>query len=226
MVDSAVSMQLAHFWREALGCRECPGLAPWRKFPPEARGNPNHGMMILGEAPGRVSLDHGRPFSNPRNLIIRNAIARALAPGPIVPEEILYFSDAVKCWPATASGANRSPSSGETARCVNLHLRRELAIIRPQVIFAFGVRAASAVLGQAVKIAEHHAQPLDHPDGYRVFPLMHPSTINIAGMRRVGIDSLAQYETDLAVLFRQEFKRLNLDAAVVAGAAWRAEGIT
>jgi uracil-DNA glycosylase family 4 len=162
--------------------------------------------MILGEAPGRVSLDNGRPFSNPRNLIVRNAAARALAPMAIAVEEIFYFSDAVKCWPASPSGANRSPSAAETARCVGRHLARELAIIRPHVIFAFGVRAASAALGGAVKIAEVHGVTLEAPAGHRLIPLMHPSTINIAGMRRVGIQSLEDYTQQLAEIFRRELR--------------------
>ena len=179
-------------------------MAPWRKFPPRARGNPRYGILILGEAPGRVSLEQGRPFSNPRNLTVRNALARALAPEVVEPEELLYFSDAVKCWPSSKSGANRSPSAAETDRCTSLHLTRELEIIRPRVIFAFGVRAASALLGYPVKIAELHGRVVEHPMGCRVIPLMHPSTINIAGMRRVGIQTLADYETQLADQFRRE----------------------
>jgi len=179
-------------------------LAPWRKFPPAARGNPDSGLMILGEAPGRVSLENGRPFSNPRNLTVRRAVALALAPGALEVEEAVYFSDAVKCWPASPSGANRSPSNAETATCVNRHLARELAIVRPRVIFAFGVRAASAALGHSIKIAEVHGSTIVSSAGYLVIPLMHPSTINIAGMRRVGIRSLEDYTVQLADIFRRE----------------------
>jgi len=110
---------LARFWRSAMCCQECQSLAPWRKFPPAARGNPDGGLMILGEAPGRVSLENGRPFSNPRNLTVRRAIALALAPRALEIEEAFYFSDAVKCWPASPSGANRPPRNVETATCVN-----------------------------------------------------------------------------------------------------------
>jgi len=207
-----IDQRLAGFWRITLRCQECPALAPWRKFPPRARGNPGHGIMILGEAPGRVSLEHGRPFSNPRNLTVRNALARALAPAVIEPEEILYFSDAVKCWPSSQSGANRSPTAAETGRCTISHLARELEIIRPTVIFAFGVRAASALLGHPVKIAELHGRALEHANGYRVIPLMHPSSINIAGMLRVGMRTLADYEAQLTELFRRELTQAGIGA--------------
>jgi hypothetical protein len=42
----------------------------------------------------------------------------------------------------------------------------------------------------------------------RVIPLMHPSTRNIAGMKRVGITSLDGYERWLADLLRRELMQL------------------
>ena len=210
-VLTAADRALARFWRVALGCEVCATLAPNRKFPPPARGTARYGLMILGEAPGRVSLENRRPFSNPRNLTVRNAFARAVAPRTLAPEALFYFSDAVKCWPASPTGANRSPSSIETATCVGRHLQKEIAIVRPRVIFAFGARAGVAALGHPLRLAEVHGQTVANNAGIRVIPLMHPSTINIAGMRRVGIRSLDQYEEELAVMFRREI------APVLAG---------
>ncbi len=86
-----------------------------------------------------------------------------------------------------------------------------MAIIRPKVIFAFGARAVGALLGRQVKLAAMHGRVIDHADGFRMIPLMHPSTINIAGMRCVGIRGLDDYETQLADLFRDELSRLKLD---------------
>jgi len=200
--------ELARFWRSTMGCRVCPTIAPWRKFPPTARGTARFRIMILGEAPGRVSLDNHRPFSNPRNLTVRRAVARAIAPRQLEPEEILYFSDTVKCWPVSATGANRSPTARETTTCVARHLARELEIARPSVVFAFGARAASALLGASVKLSNVHGSVCRSRDGIRVIPLMHPSTINIAGMRRVGIKSLDDYERQLAGLFHREIGSL------------------
>src|ERR1700733_8705655 len=57
------------FWRRVNRCRECLTIAPWRKFPLGRRGTTRFGLMILGEAPGRVSLETGRPFSNPRTWV-------------------------------------------------------------------------------------------------------------------------------------------------------------
>jgi len=207
-VRAITDYDLAGFWRGASRCRICPTIAPWRKFPPAARGTARSRLMILGEAPGRVSLENQRPFSNPRNLTVRRAFARAVAPSQIEPERILYFSDTVKCWPASATGANRSPTQGETTTCVARHLGRELEIVRPRVIFAFGARAAAAALGHPVKLSEIHATEIVNGAGIRVIPLMHPSTINIAGMRRVGLRSLEAYEEQIAAIFRREIAPL------------------
>jgi uracil-DNA glycosylase family 4 len=211
------------FWRRVNRCRECPTIAPWRKFPLGRRGTARFGLMILGEAPGRISLEHGRPFSNPRNLVIRRAFARAVAPREIEPEQIFYFSDTVKCWPSSVTGANRSPNAAENSTCVARHLRRELELIAPRLIIAFGARAATAALGAPVKLAAMHAKPVIGAAGIRVIPLMHPSTINIAGMRRVGIQSLDDYEAQLARLIREEIAPAfdHFDAGLTAPAPRR-----
>jgi uracil-DNA glycosylase family 4 len=206
VTDDPVDDSLLAFHSEVLTCRVCPTIAPWHKFPLGRRGTARYHLMVLGEAPGRVSLENGRPFSNPRNLVIRNAFAQAIAPLTLAPEEMLYFSDTVKCWPSSPSGANRSPTAAENANCVARHLVRELAIVRPHAVFAIGARAAAAVLGRPVKMLALHGTWLTTASGLRVLPLMHPSTINIAGMRKAGILSLPDYEARLATLFRAELE--------------------
>lgn len=199
-----VDAALLDFHSEVALCRVCPTISPWRKFPLGRRGTARYRLMVLGEAPGRVSLENGRPFSNPRNLMVRNAFAQAVAPLTLAPEDLLYFSDTVKCWPTSPSGANRSPTAAENATCVARHLLREIAIVRPIAVFAIGARAAAAILGRPVKMLTLHGTWLTTASGLRVLPLMHPSTINIAGMRKVGIRSLPDYEARLAALFRAE----------------------
>lgn len=212
-----IDRRVLRFWRRVERCRECATIAPWRKFPLGRRGAARFGLMILGEAPGRVSLEHGRPFSNPRNLMIRRAFARAAAPLKIEPEAVVYFSDTVKCWPASPSGANRSPLASENSRCVSRHLGLELELVRPRVILAFGARATAAAVGRPLKLGAAHGRVLISASGVRIIPLMHPSTINLAGMRRVGIASLDAYEERLAALMRVEFAEAF--ATIGAGAA-------
>ncbi|HUN56660.1 MAG TPA: uracil-DNA glycosylase family protein [Candidatus Binataceae bacterium] len=214
--DDPIDAALLDFHAQVTTCRACPSIAPWLKFPLGRRGTARYRLMILGEAPGRVSLENGRPFSNPRNLTIRNAFAQAVAPLTLAPEELLYFSDTVKCWPSSPTGANRSPTATENATCVSRHLMRELTIVRPTAVFAIGARAAAAILGHPVKMLGLHGAWLTTPSGLRVLPLMHPSTINIAGMRKAGIRSLPDYEDRLAALFRAELRPLLADLSPAA----------
>jgi uracil-DNA glycosylase family 4 len=202
---ASIDPRVREWWQETIRCRFCPTMAPWRKFPVESHGTAHSGIMILGEAPGRISLDSGRAFSNPRNQTIRRAFARALEPGTTATlEDVVYISDTVKCWPASSSGANRSPNAAETRACIERHLRREIELVGPRVVFAFGRLAARAAraLDQFTVLAHHKRRR--SLDIMRVIPLPHPSTRNIAGMKRAGIESLADYETRLAQLFRRE----------------------
>jgi uracil-DNA glycosylase family 4 len=202
------SPALAKFWRDAIHCHVCTTIAPWRKFRVASRGTARHRLMLLGEAPGRVSLEHGRAFSNPRNLTIRQAFARAVAPKRWELEDVFYITDVVKCWPAKAGRANRSPRPAEVKTCVERHLRHEIEILRPRLIVAFGALAARAAIGRSIAVAESHGRVITSADGIRVLTFTHPSSINITGMRRVGLRSLAEYEDQLSALLRTELAKL------------------
>lgn len=188
-------------------CRLCPTIAPYRKFPAPHRGTAKYGLMIVGEAPGRVSLNNGRAFSNPRNLTIRRGFARAIAPAPVELEEAFYLTDVVKCWPAKGLTANRSPNAAEIRTCAGRFLSQELDLIRPRLVMTFGALAARAVIDQKVSLTQIHGRAIDSPRGFKVVPLVHPSTINITGMRRAGIRSLPEYEELLARLFKAHIPR-------------------
>jgi len=165
---------------------------------------------MVGEAPGRVSLENGRAFSNPRNLTIRKAFARAVAPRACELEELFYLTDVVKCWPASASGANRSPLRAEVATCLERHLGLEFELIRPRLVVTFGVRASGAVLGDRISLASAHGKSRVTAAGLRVIPFMHPSTANVMGLRRVGLRSLGDYEDQLSAILRSELRELGL----------------
>ena len=198
-------------------CRICPTIAPYRKFPAPNRGTAKYRLMIVGEAPGRVSLEHGRAFSNPRNLTVRRGFAQAIAPAALELDDAFYITDVVKCWPAKGLTANRSPVGAEIRTCTDRFLTQELELIRPHLVMTFGALAARAVTGQKLNLIEIHGREIDSGRGFKVVPLVHPSTINITGMRRAGIGSLAEYEQLLARLFRMHIPREVL-AALTAGA--------
>jgi uracil-DNA glycosylase family 4 len=205
-VDKTV-VDLTELLKRVERCRLCPTIAPYRKFPAPNRGTAKYRLMIVGEAPGRVSLDNGRAFSNPRNLTIRRGFARAIAPVAVELEEVFYLTDVVKCWPAKGLTANRSPNAAEIRTCAGRFLSHEIDLIRPHLVMTFGALAARAVIDQKVSLTQLHGRAIDSRRGFKVVPLVHPSTINITGMRRAGIRSLPDYEELLARLFRVHIPR-------------------
>jgi DNA polymerase len=212
---------LARLMAQVERCRVCPTIAPYRKFPAPRRGTTKYRLVIVGEAPGRVSLEHGRPFSNPRNLTVRRGFALAVAPVALELDDVFYVTDVVKCWPAKGLTANRSPVAAEVSTCAERFLRRELELIRPHLVITFGALAARAVTGRKLSVGDVHAQALDSGRGFKLVPLVHPSTINITGMRRAGINSLTEYEELLARLFRTHIPP-EVFAAIAAEASARA----
>ncbi|MGH7165223.1 MAG: hypothetical protein ACREIS_06835, partial [Nitrospiraceae bacterium] len=54
-------------------CTLCPSMKPWRQFRPEAYGDRSSGYLLVGEAPGHVSLMKGRRFTGPAGMLIRRA---------------------------------------------------------------------------------------------------------------------------------------------------------
>jgi DNA polymerase len=160
--------------------------------------------MLVGEAPGRVSLEHGRPFSNPRSAIFRDALAALEHPRFRELEDLFYLTDLVKCHPAPPgrANANRTPSSHEVSTCVARFLTRELAAVGPSRVLAVGRLAARHLLGRPVRITDVHGRWYRHPGGVRVLPLMHPSPRNRRGLAQVGLASAEAYRRDLTRVFR------------------------
>ena len=102
--------------------------------------------------------------------------------------------------------------------CTGRFLRHEIDIIRPHLVMTFGALAARAVTGQKLNLTEIHGKAMDSGRGFKLVPLVHPSTINITGMRRAGIGSLAEYEQLLARLFRMHIPREVFTALAAAHA--------
>jgi len=196
--------RLGALLREIAGCTQCPSLAPHRQFAVASHGVARFGLMLIGEAPGRVSLEQGRPFSNPRSAIFRDALAALEHPRFRELEDLFYLTDLVKCHPAPAgrSTANRTPSTHEVATCVARFLTRELATVGPSRVIAVGRLATRHLLGRPVRMAAVHGLWCRHPAGFRVLPLMHPSPRNRRGLIQVGLPSPEAYRRYLTRVFR------------------------
>ena len=167
---------------EAAACRLCAAMCGRTAVLSERNGNVNARVMFIGEAPGRQGGDRTRvPFSGDQSG--RN-FARYLASINLARSEI-FITNSVLCNPRKASGANRKPTTIESANCADL-LRRQIELIDPQVIVTLGAVALAALS----RIEYHQFSLKDSAGcvcvwgGRLLVPLYHPSPQVLASHRR------------------------------------------
>ncbi len=100
-------------------------------------GNPDARLMFIGEGPGQSEDEQGRPFvGRSGELLTKQIQAMGLKRSDV------YIANVVKCRPPN----NRTPLVPEVEACSG-YLRRQIQIIRPEVIITLGGPAAKLVLG-------------------------------------------------------------------------------
>ena len=147
--------------------------APDRKVYVYGDGDPRAKIVMIGEAPGEQETLLGRPFvgkagKNLDEFLELTGLRRAE----------MYITNVVKFRPVKISekgrASNRPPTKEEVALFLPW-LKRELDILRPQVIVTLGNVPLKAILDPKAVIGAVHGQ-LQQAE-YNVFPLYHPASI-------------------------------------------------
>jgi DNA polymerase len=108
-------------------CKLC-GLSGARTNIVFGEGNPDAGIMFIGEAPGREEDLQGRPFVGEAGQQLTRLIEKlGFQRGDV------YIANICKCRPPE----NRDPEAGETAACFPF-LDAQIQIIAPKVIVSLG----------------------------------------------------------------------------------------
>jgi uracil-DNA glycosylase len=133
--------------------------------------------MLVGQAPGKVEQEGGRPFSGRAGKTLFRWLERAGLDEATAREKI-YLSAVTRCFPgAHPSGrGDRVPTKQEQASCADW-LESELRIIKPKVLIPVGRLAIEKFL-PALPLSEliGTAHLVDHVGGRSlVIPLPHPS---------------------------------------------------
>jgi DNA polymerase len=134
-------------------------------------GNPDAALVFVGEGPGAEEDRQGRPFVGQAGELLTKMIA---AMG--LRRQDVYICNIVKCRPP----GNRTPMPDEVAACIG-HLIRQLEIIRPKVIVAFGNPATQNLLNTKVGITRLRGLWQKLPilgeglGGTPVMPTFHPA---------------------------------------------------
>ena len=120
---------------EVAACTQCP-LHAGRTRTVFGAGNRLAEWMVVGEAPGADEDRAGEPFVGPAGQLL-TAMLKAID----LPREDVFMTDIVKCRPA----GDRDVAPAEAA-CCRPNLDRQIALIRPRMLLAFGPGAAKELL--------------------------------------------------------------------------------
>jgi len=158
---------------EAKMCTRCP---LYRNATQTVFGEGTIGarLMLVGEQPGDQEDLAGKPFVGPAGKILDRALADAG-----VDRAGVYVTNAVKHFKNEPRGKRRlhkKPNRAEVEVC-KVWLDQEIALVRPQLVVAMGVTAASALAGKAVTLSKLRGREIAFADGQRGMVTVHPSSI-------------------------------------------------
>lgn len=127
---------LASLAARARECRRC-GLREGCRGVVFGEGDPDSGIVFLGEAPGAVEDELGRPFVGQAGQLLDRIL---LAVG--FRREQVYITNTALCRPP----GNRAPLPEETAAC-RPWFEERLAVMQPSIIVCLGASAGRNLLG-------------------------------------------------------------------------------
>jgi uracil-DNA glycosylase len=170
--------QLAELHAEIRGCEKCvvAGYLAQANTVGATRGRIGDAVMVVGQAPGHLSVERGMPFAGPGGVILDRWLQQAeFAEGALHRE--VYLSALTRCDPGRnpRGTGDRKPSPPELALC-RPYLLRELELVRPQVILPVGGMAITAFLGPQ-RLEDVIGASFER-NGVLLIPLPHPSGVS------------------------------------------------
>ncbi len=163
-MSSAFDLSLDVLASRAADCRRC-ALAAGRRTVVFGEGNPRAALLFVGEGPGEVEDETGRPFVGPAGQLLTQILASVG-----IPREDVYIGNVVKCRPPE----NRVPARQEVEACWDW-LAAQIALIRPRIVVTLGNTPTQWFLGGSEGITQLRGRFHRWQGGIEVFPMYHPS---------------------------------------------------
>ena len=134
-------------------------------------------LMIVGEQPGDVEEQQGRPFIGPAGKLLRAHLGDAG-----IDERAAYVTNAVKHFKFTPQVTNgrgkrrlhQSPTAKEIDVC-RWWIDSERGIVKPQLVLALGASAARGMLGTTVSVQKERSRVHKLDDATELWITTHPS---------------------------------------------------
>ncbi len=139
----SASQTLDDLARVIAKCTSCP-LYGTATNPVPGEGSPTAPLVCVGEAPGATEDATGRPFVGQAGKLLDKILAAIQ-----LAREDVFICNVLKHRPP----GNRNPLPSEVAAC-SPYLVRQLELIRPRVILAFGTFAAQTLLQTQLTIGK------------------------------------------------------------------------
>lgn len=158
--------------REAvLTCRKCR-LCNSRTNAVFGSGLSNADLMFVGEGPGEQEDQQGEPFVGSAGQLLTRMIGAMQ-----FTREDVFITNVVKCHPPR----NRVPYTDEAEACLP-YLRRQIQLVKPEVIVLLGSTPLNRILGKS-SITAAHGSWYRYRDAW-VMPTFHPSYLSRSPARK------------------------------------------
>ncbi len=155
---------LEEIYEEIRTCRACR-LGQVRRNPVPGEGPLEPPFMFIGEGPGAMEDQQGKPFVGPAGELLTAMIERGIG----IPRSRVYITNVVKCHPP----GNRDPEPDEVDACWEF-LVRQIRTVRPKVLVCLGRVAASALLRTGLPLNVLRGKPRTF-QGIPLVVTWHPS---------------------------------------------------
>jgi uracil-DNA glycosylase family 4 len=170
--------ELAELHAEIQVCDKCvvAGYLAQANTVGATRGRIGDRLMVVGQAPGHLSVERGMPFAGPGGMILDRWLQQAGFLAGALHREV-YLSALTRCDPGKnpRGTGDRKPSPPEMALC-RPYLLRELELVRPEVVLPVGGMAITAFLGPQ-RLEDVIGEAFEH-NGALLLPLPHPSGVS------------------------------------------------
>jgi DNA polymerase len=155
------SAALARIAKQIESCRRCRQQALGK--PVAGEGSPDAEIVFVGEAPGRMEAESGRPFVGKAGQWLRRAIR-----GIGLDESSVYLTSPVKYRPARGK-----PNPADIAHG-RVHLLQQLDVLDPKIVVLLGSAACLGVLNEKVAVRARHGTVIER-DGRTYLINSHPA---------------------------------------------------
>lgn len=169
-----MARKMDEWLQELRACGCCELRREGNRGPTQYSGDPASPIMFVGEGPGSVEDEYGVPLVGPSGRLLDKALWSVG-----LTRDRVYVTNIVKCRPRN----NRTPTLEEGRRCADIHLVREIEMVRPKVIVCLGKVALQYFYGKGASIMRRRGLWFQYKD-IPVMPTYHPAFL----LRQSGKD--------------------------------------